>query len=121
MVNNRNLLPFLIEQSAEYAECVEFLNITRKLFITLSSSCRVHFARHCYCSSISVTGDELYDKIYNRFDQHRAMQVNLETWATGLSVLLRGNLQEKLDFCWKVKTPIVFTSYPSVFNEVSDQ
>ncbi|KAK6619628.1 hypothetical protein RUM43_012385 [Polyplax serrata] len=49
-----------------------------------------------------IAGDELYDKIYNRFDQHRAMQVNLETWATGLSVLLRGNLQEKLDFCWKV-------------------
>ena len=49
-----------------------------------------------------VPGDELYDKVYTRFDPYRAMHVNLEHWALGLSVLLRGNLEERIDFCWKV-------------------
>ncbi|KAL0267854.1 UNVERIFIED_CONTAM: hypothetical protein PYX00_010005 [Menopon gallinae] len=49
-----------------------------------------------------ITGDEHYDKIYYRFDQHRGMQVSLESWATCLSVLLRGTMEEKIDYCWKV-------------------
>lgn len=49
-----------------------------------------------------LKGDEHYDKIYYRFDQHRAMQVSLEGWVISLSVLLRGTMQEKIEYCWKV-------------------
>ena len=49
-----------------------------------------------------VTEDTLMDRIFCVFDRTSCGSVRLDDWLCGLSVLLRGTLQEQTAFCFRV-------------------
>jgi Ca2+-binding EF-hand superfamily protein len=49
-----------------------------------------------------VTEDTLMDRIFCVFDRTSCGSVRLDDWLCGLSVLLRGTMQEQTAFCFRV-------------------
>jgi Ca2+-binding EF-hand superfamily protein len=49
-----------------------------------------------------VTEDVLMDRIFCTFDRTCCGSVRLEDWLCGLSVFLRGSLEERTGFCFRV-------------------
>ncbi|XP_074025780.1 calaxin [Leptinotarsa decemlineata] len=54
---------------------------------------------HC---GFDMTDDNLMDRIFLAIDKGPSSYVSMETWATTLSLFLRGSLEEKIEFCFSV-------------------
>ncbi|XP_031560856.1 EF-hand calcium-binding domain-containing protein 1-like [Actinia tenebrosa] len=50
----------------------------------------------------SMTDDMLMDRVYRAFDKDTDSFIKMEDWIVGLSVFLRGTLEEKTKFCFEV-------------------
>jgi Ca2+-binding EF-hand superfamily protein len=55
-------------------------------------------------SGLDMTDDALMDRIFSVFERGPSTTVSMETWATALSLWLRGTLEEKIDYCFSVST-----------------
>ncbi|KAJ3664891.1 hypothetical protein Zmor_000426 [Zophobas morio] len=53
-------------------------------------------------SGLDMTDDALMDRIFAVFEKGPGTTVSMETWATALSLWLRGTLEEKIDYCFSV-------------------
>ncbi|KAJ3621184.1 hypothetical protein MTP99_003351 [Tenebrio molitor] len=53
-------------------------------------------------SGLDMTDDALMDRIFSVFERGPSTTVSMETWATALSLWLRGTLEEKIDYCFSV-------------------
>jgi len=53
-------------------------------------------------NTFSMTDDILMDRVFRVFDRDMDGWINREEWVKGLSVFLRGSLEEKTDFSFKV-------------------
>ncbi|XP_071506849.1 calaxin-like [Diadema antillarum] len=53
-------------------------------------------------STFKMTDDVMMDRILRAFDKDNDACINLYEWITGLSVFLKGTLDEKTQFCFKV-------------------
>lgn len=58
---------------------------------------------HC---SLNMTDDYLMDRIFYTIDKGPSPFMSMETWATALSILLRGTLEEKMNYCFSVRITI---------------
>nr|XP_012223205.1 PREDICTED: EF-hand calcium-binding domain-containing protein 1-like [Linepithema humile] len=78
--------------------------IHRKITQTLGPMTRVIF-RDVLHSSLDFTENirHLYiDRIFATFDKKNVLQIHLEQWIEGLSIILRGNLNERIHFAFTV-------------------
>ncbi|XP_012223205.2 calaxin-like [Linepithema humile] len=78
--------------------------IHRKITQTLGPMTRVVF-RDVLHSSLDFTENirHLYiDRIFATFDKKNVLQIHLEQWIEGLSIILRGNLNERIHFAFTV-------------------
>ncbi|ELU15013.1 hypothetical protein CAPTEDRAFT_207746 [Capitella teleta] len=50
----------------------------------------------------SMTDDILMDRVFKAFDKDNDSLVGPSEWVEGLSILLRGNMEEKIQFCFDV-------------------
>ncbi|KAF7649444.1 hypothetical protein LDENG_00141400 [Lucifuga dentata] len=53
-------------------------------------------------STFGITDDMMLDAVFRTFDKDNDGLVNMEEWIEGLSVLLRGTLDEKIKYCFYV-------------------
>lgn len=53
-------------------------------------------------SIFMMTDDVIMDRVLRAFDKDNDACINLYEWLTGLSVFLKGSLEEKIQFCFKV-------------------
>nr|BAP74425.1 Hp-calaxin [Hemicentrotus pulcherrimus] len=53
-------------------------------------------------SIFKMTDDVIMDRVLRAFDKDNDACINLYEWLTGLSVFLKGSLEEKIQFCFKV-------------------
>lgn len=63
---------------------------------------RSYFRRVMYYL-LDVNNDNLIERIFSAFDKPNKLVITMETWALGMSVFLRGTLDEKINFCFQVK------------------
>jgi Ca2+-binding EF-hand superfamily protein len=49
-----------------------------------------------------MTDDYFMDKVFKAFDKDSDGYLNREEWIKGLSMFLRGNLQEKIEYCFSI-------------------
>ena len=63
---------------------------------------RVVFTELLHNTFDLVTEDVLMDRIFCAFDRNSSGVVKLEDWVCGLSVFLRGSLDERTAFCFLV-------------------
>ncbi|XP_043486402.1 EF-hand calcium-binding domain-containing protein 1 [Polistes fuscatus] len=49
-----------------------------------------------------ITEDMLVERLFCCWDRESESAIRLESWIMGLDVFLRGNLQDKIDFCFRV-------------------
>ncbi|KAK2182854.1 hypothetical protein NP493_333g02078, partial [Ridgeia piscesae] len=49
-----------------------------------------------------MTDDIIMDRVFKAFDRDNDSFVNMEDWVKGLSVFLRGSLEEQMHFCFEV-------------------
>ncbi|XP_020287280.1 EF-hand calcium-binding domain-containing protein 1-like [Pseudomyrmex gracilis] len=78
--------------------------IHRKITQTLGPITRSVF-RDVMHSALDFTENirHLYiDRIFGAFDKNNVLQIHLEDWIEGLSVILRGDLNEKIHFAFKI-------------------
>ncbi|KAJ8921788.1 hypothetical protein NQ315_008414 [Exocentrus adspersus] len=54
---------------------------------------------HC---ALDMTDDYLMDRIFYTLDKGPSSFMTMETWATSLSLFLRGTLDEKINYCFSV-------------------
>lgn len=54
---------------------------------------------HC---ALDMTDDYLMDRIFYTLDRGPSSFMSMETWATSLSLFLRGTLEEKITYCFSV-------------------
>ncbi|XP_023310280.1 EF-hand calcium-binding domain-containing protein 1-like [Anoplophora glabripennis] len=54
---------------------------------------------HC---SLKMTEDYLMDRIFYTLDKGPSPYMTMETWAASLSLFLKGTLEEKMQYCYKV-------------------
>ncbi|NXU19962.1 EFCB1 protein, partial [Pardalotus punctatus] len=82
-----------------------------KLFDTLVARSRSHFAgagfdrivfRDALHSAFGMTDDVVLDRVFSTFDTHNKGRISVVEWVEGLAVLLRGTLEEKMKYCFKV-------------------
>ncbi|XP_076349557.1 calaxin-like isoform X2 [Tachypleus tridentatus] len=69
--------------------------------MTTSKLERTTFREVLY-NTFEMTDDILMDRIFRTFDADSDGIIDFEEWVTGLSIILRGTLDEKTDFCFKV-------------------
>ncbi|KAF0292049.1 EF-hand calcium-binding domain-containing protein 1 [Amphibalanus amphitrite] len=53
-------------------------------------------------NTFDMTDDMLMDRVFRVFDKDNDGLINMEEWVTGLSVFLRGTLQERINYCFAV-------------------
>ena len=53
-------------------------------------------------NTFDMTDDMLMDRVFRVFDKDNDGFINMEEWVTGLSVFLRGTLQERINYCFAV-------------------
>ncbi|OAD59757.1 EF-hand calcium-binding domain-containing protein 1 [Eufriesea mexicana] len=84
---------------------VEALSIIhRKCVQTLGPISRLTF-RDIFHAGFDFTENIrhlLIDKLFSVIDKHNALQIYCDQWIEGLSVMLRGNLDEKIQFAYQV-------------------
>lgn len=54
---------------------------------------------HC---SLDMTDDYLMDRIFYTVDKGPSAFISMEKWMTGLSLFLKGSLEEKMHYCFSV-------------------
>ncbi|XP_066571567.1 calaxin isoform X2 [Amia ocellicauda] len=52
--------------------------------------------------SFGMTDDMIMDRVFRAFDKDNDSYVNIREWVGGLSVFLRGTLDEKIKYCFEV-------------------
>lgn len=55
---------------------------------------------HC---SLNMTEDYIMDRIFYTLDKGPSPYMTMETWASSLSLFLKGTLEEKIMYCFKVQ------------------
>ncbi|NXE87380.1 EFCB1 protein, partial [Menura novaehollandiae] len=82
-----------------------------KLFDTLVAKSSSHFAgvgfdrtvfRDTLHSAFGMTDDVMLDRVFSTFDRDNNGCITVAEWVEGLEVLLRGTLEEKMKYCFKV-------------------
>ncbi|XP_057236910.1 calaxin [Malurus melanocephalus] len=82
-----------------------------KLFDTLVAKSSSHFAgagfdrivfRDTLHSAFGMTDDVMLDRVFSTFDKENKGSITLVEWVEGLAVLLRGTLEEKMKYCFRV-------------------
>lgn len=53
-------------------------------------------------NTFNITDDLLMDRIFRTFDSDNDSLVSLEEWIMNLSIFLRGTMEEKLHYCFKI-------------------
>ncbi|XP_076180917.1 calaxin [Ptiloglossa arizonensis] len=87
-----------------YREVEALATIHRKCVETLGPMNRMKF-RDIFQSGFDFTENIrhlLIDKVFSAFDKPNASQILLDQWVEGLSVMLRGTLDEKIQFAYQV-------------------
>lgn len=54
---------------------------------------------HCV---LDMTNDALMDRIFYAIDKGPSSCISMDTWASTLSLFLRGTLDEKIRYCFSV-------------------
>ncbi|KAG7211056.1 hypothetical protein KM043_016417 [Ampulex compressa] len=78
--------------------------IHRKITQTMGPMTRLVF-RDIFHSSLDFTENIrhlLVDRLFAVFDKQNALQIRIEQWIEGLSVVLRGDLNERIHFAYQV-------------------
>ncbi|XP_048462365.1 calaxin isoform X4 [Rhincodon typus] len=58
--------------------------------------------RNVLHTTFGMTDDMITDRVFRVFDKDNDSYVNLKEWIEGLSIILRGTLDEKIKFCFEV-------------------
>ncbi|XP_046846250.1 EF-hand calcium-binding domain-containing protein 1-like isoform X1 [Xenia sp. Carnegie-2017] len=53
-------------------------------------------------NTFGMTDDFLMDGVFRAFDKDNDSNINMEEWILGLSVFLRGTMEEKMHYCFEV-------------------
>lgn len=53
-------------------------------------------------NQFDMTDDLIMDRVFKAFDKDNDSYINLEEWVRGLSIFLRGTLEEHVKFCFEV-------------------
>ncbi|XP_060525695.1 calaxin-like [Cylas formicarius] len=62
---------------------------------------KIQFRDMLHCA-LDMTDDNLMDRMFLAVDKGPSPFITMETWATTLSLFLRGTLEEKINFCFTV-------------------
>lgn len=62
---------------------------------------RKYFRRVMY-SVLDFQNDVLIDRIFSAFDRNNKLVITMDSWMIGMSVFLRGDLDERIRFCFSV-------------------
>ncbi|NWV84335.1 EFCB1 protein, partial [Dasyornis broadbenti] len=82
-----------------------------KLFDKLVAKSSSHFAgvgfdrivfRDTLHSAFGMTDDVVLDRVFSTFDRDNNGCITVVEWVEGLAVLLRGTLEDKMKYCFKV-------------------
>uniref|UniRef100_A0A663DSN8 Calaxin n=2 Tax=Aquila chrysaetos chrysaetos TaxID=223781 RepID=A0A663DSN8_AQUCH len=82
-----------------------------KLFDTLVAESSSRFAaagfdrnmfRDTLHSAFGMTDDMIMDRVFRTFDKDNDSCINVVEWVEGLSVFLRGTLEERIKYCFEV-------------------
>ncbi|XP_048806968.1 calaxin [Lagopus muta] len=82
-----------------------------RLFDTLMSASHSRFAavgfdhnvfRDTLHRAFGMTDDTLMDRVFHAFDRDNDNVISVVEWVEGLSVFLRGTLEERIKYCFKV-------------------
>lgn len=63
---------------------------------------RKYFRKIMY-ELLDMQNDILIDRIFSAFDKHNKLYINMESWVLGMSIFLRGTLEERIHFCFAVR------------------
>ncbi|XP_072365387.1 calaxin isoform X2 [Scyliorhinus torazame] len=58
--------------------------------------------RNVLHTTFGMTDDMIMDRVFRAFDKDNDSYVNMKEWVEGLSIFLRGTLDEKIKFCFDV-------------------
>ena len=67
-------------------------------------------------NQFDMTDDLIMDRVFKAFDKDNDSYVNMEEWVKGLSVFLRGTLDEHMKFCFEVIECFSKTSQRCIFD-----
>ncbi|XP_025921168.1 calaxin isoform X2 [Apteryx mantelli] len=82
-----------------------------KLFHTLATESRDRFAavgldrnmfRNILHCTFGMTDDMIMDRVFRAFDKDNDSCISVVEWVEGLSIFLRGTLEEKIKYCFEV-------------------
>ncbi|NXK96065.1 EFCB1 protein, partial [Formicarius rufipectus] len=82
-----------------------------KLFHALLAKSSSHFAvagfnltvfRDTLYSAFGMSDDAILDRVFSTFDRDNNGCITVVEWVEGLAILLRGTLEEKIKYCFKV-------------------
>ncbi|XP_025954551.1 calaxin [Dromaius novaehollandiae] len=82
-----------------------------KLFHTLATESRDRFAavsldrnmfRNILHCTFGITDDMIMDRVFRAFDKDNDSCISVVEWVEGLSIFLRGTLEEKIKYCFEV-------------------
>ncbi|XP_030760356.1 EF-hand calcium-binding domain-containing protein 1-like [Sitophilus oryzae] len=62
---------------------------------------KIQFRDVLHCA-LDMTDDSLMDRVFLAIDKGPSACISMETWATALSLFLRGTLDEQIQFCFSV-------------------
>lgn len=51
---------------------------------------------------LDFSNDLLIDRIFSAFDRNNKLHITMESWILGMSIFLRGDLEERIKFCFSV-------------------
>jgi Ca2+-binding EF-hand superfamily protein len=71
------------------------LNFYKKLTKNLDKMERLKF-RDVLHNSFDMTDDILMDRVFKAFDKDNDSYINMSEWIEGLSIFLRGTIEEKI-------------------------
>uniref|UniRef100_A0A1B6CTQ3 EF-hand domain-containing protein n=1 Tax=Clastoptera arizonana TaxID=38151 RepID=A0A1B6CTQ3_9HEMI len=62
---------------------------------------RIYFRKIMY-DLLDFQNDVLIDRIFSAVDKNNKLNITMESWVLGMSIFLRGTLEEKIKFCFTV-------------------
>ncbi|KAI3381149.1 hypothetical protein SNEBB_009526 [Seison nebaliae] len=83
------------------AEIEALLIIFSKLTNGYDRMDRIKFRDLIY-NTFDMTGNSLSDRVFRAFDSKNEGWITMRSWLTGMSVFLRGTLDEQIKFCYTV-------------------
>ena len=76
-------------------EIEALINIFKTITKNMNRMDRLKF-RDVLHNSFDMTDDILMDRVFRAFDRDNDSYINMNEWVEGLSIFLRGNLDEKI-------------------------